>query len=139
MKNASCCNYGFVTEIQEGFERWRNCDGFKELLYPKGANRFVDNNCWCTTGCSTIRCQCLKRGLSCTTHCHSGKHCSNQKHDHKTTDLQMYSKTEQEKRKYEEERELNKSDSKPVTNEGRKKNEQAKIHSKQPPKKKQQE
>ena len=31
--------------------------------------------------------------------------------------------------------ELNKSDSNPVSNEDRKKNEQAKIHSKQPPKK----
>ena len=65
-------------------------------------NRFVDNNCTCKTGCSTMRCRCFKRGLSCSTHCHSGKACSNQKHDHKTTDLQMYSKTGQQKRKYAE-------------------------------------
>ena len=42
------CNYSFVQllpgmwqrdciEIQEGFERWRNCDVFKGLLYPKSA------------------------------------------------------------------------------------------------------
>ena len=41
-------------------------------------NLFTANACKCTTGCRTKQCRCLKKSLGCTSHCHSGKQCSNQ-------------------------------------------------------------
>ena len=41
-------------------------------------NLFTGNACKCTTGCRTKQCQCLKKILGCTSHCHAGKQCSNQ-------------------------------------------------------------
>jgi len=35
------------------------------------------SHCNCTSGCKNNRCRCFKRGLECTTRCHSGKSCRN--------------------------------------------------------------
>ena len=40
-------------------------------------NAFTDNACHCHSGCGTNKCGCRKKGISCSSHCYSGKSCTN--------------------------------------------------------------
>lgn len=42
-------------------------------------NHFIANSCHCTRGCTSKRCRCMRNGISCSTHCHGNKPCSNKK------------------------------------------------------------
>jgi hypothetical protein len=44
-------------------------------------NRFTDNVCKCKGGCSNKKCRCFQKGISCSSHCHSGTNCCNKKYD----------------------------------------------------------
>ena len=45
-------------------------------------NMFSGNRCKCSGACNTRRCLCKKKGIDCSTFCHSGKNCENKKYDH---------------------------------------------------------
>lgn len=40
-------------------------------------NSFTDNSCHCRTGCGTKKWQCRRQGISCSSHCHSQRDCTN--------------------------------------------------------------
>ena len=40
------------------------------------------NRCKCSGACNTRRCPCKKKGIDCSSFCHSGKDCENKKCDH---------------------------------------------------------
>lgn len=44
-------------------------------------NKFTQNTCKCTTGCSTNKCRYFWNKLNCSSHCHGGKPCTNKKYD----------------------------------------------------------
>ena len=46
-------------------------------------NAFVDNICRCTAGCGTRKCRCFRQDVSCSSHCHGGRACSNKHYDDK--------------------------------------------------------
>ena len=69
----ACCVEGWKEELKVSLR------AAAKLQAPW--NKFTANSCRCTTGCSTKKCRCLRNGLCCSSHCHGGKCCTNQKHD----------------------------------------------------------
>ena len=45
-------------------------------------NVFSGNRCKCSGACNTRRCQCKKKGIDCSSFCHSKRDCENKKYDH---------------------------------------------------------
>ena len=92
--NFQACKWSFeAAELEPhsgglsfGIDDWKNAP-MLSLREPakKNApwNAFVDNICSCTTGCSTRRCRCFAQGISCSSHCHGGRSCSNKKYEDK--------------------------------------------------------
>ena len=47
-------------------------------------NKFTAKECKCSTGCVTRKCRCLKNNLSCSSHCHGERPCSNKTYDNQS-------------------------------------------------------
>ena len=46
-------------------------------LEINSANRFTVNRCKCKGQCSNAQCSCIRSGILCSNHCHSGRVCKN--------------------------------------------------------------
>ena len=65
----------------EGWEKEQRISLREAAKQQAPWNKFTENSCKCTTGCSTKKCRCLRNGLCCSSHCHGGRSCSNKKYD----------------------------------------------------------
>ena len=49
----------------------------EEATRANPANKFTRTSCKCTTACTTARCPCRSKQITCSTHCHGSRTCSN--------------------------------------------------------------
>ena len=55
-------------------------------LEINAANKFTVNSCKCKGKCSNAQCSCIRSGILCSNHCHSGRNCQNRE----KSDKQLY-------------------------------------------------
>lgn len=71
------CYTGPVEFSMDGWEEEQRLSLREAARKQAPWNAFVSNACKCTTGCGTRRCRCVKQGISCSSHCHGARSCSN--------------------------------------------------------------
>lgn len=77
-------------------EKWLSLREAAKLQSPW--NLFTENVCKCKTGCFNMKCRCVQKGISCSSHCHSGKNCCNKKYDNEKNHIPI--KKRLQKRKF---------------------------------------